>query len=161
MSDDNLLTRASPFRPSLADDRSFLNADGSLNRANVSDPITPALNAARFVLQPGWDVIVDLRWADDLGFVYLNGTLVANYDISRPTHPIISLRNILSPGLNVLRIYQFDTNPGGQNFWGISYSLGIFDEHGRPAFPNINIELHGPSSRAGIYFDTTYELIQL
>src|SRR6185295_7488824 len=128
-------------------DNDFLNADGSLNRDNVSDIATPALTAAQFVLQPGWDVIVNLRWADDLGYVYLNDVLVATYVIFSSSHPVVSLRNGLRPGSNFLRVHQYDTNPGGQNWWGISYSIGIFDNNGKPAFPLIDIELRGRSSR--------------
>ncbi|WP_148293740.1 hypothetical protein [Azospirillum sp. B4] len=134
--------------------------NGKIDRTSIKVAEKSEFLTISYQIKDGWDVIVHLISADDHAQVYLNGVLIYALDINHSTPPI-SIKNILSPGANELRVVGIDDNPGGENYWSIDYTIGIFDANDKPAYDAIHIPLRGRSYSSGIKHDVIYTLIKV
>jgi hypothetical protein len=108
-------------------------------------------------VRPGWDVVLEIRKCDDRAEAYLNDRLIVAMSL-RDSPVRVSLQKGLVPGQNILRIRAIDDNPGGVNWWGINYALGVYDANNQPQDELIEINLSGRSWQAGVKFEVEYEL---
>jgi hypothetical protein len=143
---EDAMSAGNPYQDS-PETLSALNLQSLNQRSNV------------FNIERDWDVVLELRDADDVGAAILNGVTIVLLNIkhSNPNKAKVSLKNILVSGRNTLAIQGHNVDPP---VWSLKYTLGIFDAQGRPAFEAINITMSGRTPHLGLQQEDRYYLVR-
>jgi hypothetical protein len=108
--------------------------------------------AANFPIRQGWNVSVEIFFADDLAAAILNGNTVLTVNFGE-SGKRVDLQNILQNGDNTLRMVCHNIHPPR---WTFRYRIGVFDENGRPQYDAIDITAKGETPHLGPQYDVIY-----
>lgn len=109
--------------------------------------------ASSFPIKVGWNVRVQLFYADDYAVVLLNDTPVLDISFGEAEKDPVDLQSILKTGENSLRVICYNYHP---NFWSLRFRIGVFDAAGKPTMDAIDLSPKGTTPHQGAQYDVTY-----
>jgi hypothetical protein len=131
-----------------------LNSDPELISPRLREAQRERWNAASsYPIHAGWNVSVQLFYADDYAVVTLNGEPVLDIGFGEAEKAPVDLQNVLRDGDNFLRVVCWNYHP---DFWSFRYKIGVFNEAHEPAMAAIDLSPKGTTPHYGIQHDVTY-----